>query len=602
MATVKYTVKDNWGSGFIGNMTVDGGTSGVHGWTIEFDAGFAITNIWGAEIVSRVGTHYVLRNASYNGDVSAGGSVTFGFQATPGATGGTAATGLTLNGAGEEPPPSLPTISVGDASVVEGNSGTVQMNFTVSLSKAASGPVTVAYATADGTATAGSDYVARSGTITFAAGETQKTISVTVNGDKVAELNETLALRLSSPSGATIADGAAVGTITTDEAIVPRITIADATIKEGDGGTRDLAFTITLSEATTAPVSVTYGTEDGTAKAGLDYVAQTGTVTFAPGETSKVINIKVSGDTAIEGNETLKINLTGATGGKIADRLAVGTIVNDDATISIANATVTEGNAGTSELAFTVTLSAATSGPVTVGYATTNGTAKAGQDYVAQTGTLTFAAGETSKVVRVQVTGDTAVEANETLKVNLTSPTGATIRDGSALGTIVNDDSATPCRRSRSPTPPRRRKCGGARLASFTVSLSAASATPVTVNFATANGTAVAGSDYVAQSGTLTFAAGETQKTIQVATIGDATVEANEGFSIVLSSPSGATLADATGIGTIVNDDVAAGPTLAISDATVIEGNPGSGAAPGWLSTSGNQIVDRPGIRCRSPA
>ncbi len=96
MATVKYTVKDNWGSGFIGNMTVDGGTSGVHGWTIEFDAGFAITNIWGAEIVSRVGTHYVLRNASYNGDVSAGGSVTFGFQATPGATGGTAATGTQI--------------------------------------------------------------------------------------------------------------------------------------------------------------------------------------------------------------------------------------------------------------------------------------------------------------------------------------------------------------------------------------------------------------------------------------------------------------------------------------------------------------------------
>ena len=82
MATVKYTIKDNWGSGFIGNMTVDGGASGAHGWTIEFDAGFAITNIWGAEIVSHVGTHYVLRNASYNGDVSSGGSVTFGFQAT----------------------------------------------------------------------------------------------------------------------------------------------------------------------------------------------------------------------------------------------------------------------------------------------------------------------------------------------------------------------------------------------------------------------------------------------------------------------------------------------------------------------------------------
>ena len=596
MATVKYTVRDNWGSGFIGNMTVEGGTSGVHGWTIEFDAGFAITNIWGAEIVSRVGTHYVLRNASYNADVSAGGSVTFGFQATPGATGGTATTGLTLNGAGEEPPPSLPTVSVGDASIVEGSSGTVQMNFTVSLSKAATGPVTVAYATADGTATAGSDYIAKSGTITFAAGETHKTVSIAVNGDKVAELNETLGLTLSAPSGATIADGAAVGTILTDDVIVPKITIGDATIKEGDGGTRDLSFTLTLSEATSGPVSVTYGTEDGTAKAGLDYVAQTGTVTFAPGETSKVINIKVTGDTVIEGNETLKINLTGATGGKIADRLGIGTIVNDDATISIANATVTEGNAGSSELAFTVSLSAATSGPVTVAYATTNGTAKAGQDYAAQSGLLTFAAGETSKVIRVQVTGDTAVEANETLKVNLTSPTGATIRDGSALGTIVNDDSATTLPSlSIADASAAEGSAATPGQTSFTVSLSTASTSPVTVNFATANGTALAGSDYVAQSGTLTFAPGETQKTIQVATIGDSAVEANEGFSVVLSNPAGATIADATGAGTIVNDDAPAGPTLAISDATVIEGNPGGGAAPGWLSTSGNQIVDSAG-------
>jgi chitinase len=482
MATVRYTVRDNWGSGFIGNMTVEGGSSGIHGWTVEFDAGFAITNIWGAEIVSRVGTHYVLRNASYNADVSSGGSVTFGFQATPGATGGTAATGLALNGAGEEPPPVLPAISVGDASIVEGNSGTKQMVFTVSLSQAATGPVTVNYATADGTAMAGQDYVAKSGTITFAAGETQKTVSVTINGDKVAELNETLALRLSAPTGATLADGAAAGTILTDEVIVPRIAIADASLKEGDSGTRTLAFTVTLSEATSGPVTVTYATADGTAKAGEDYTAQTGTLTFAAGETSKVINVAVTGDTVIERNETLKINLTAPAGGKIADAAAVGTIANDDARISVADATVAEGNSGTGTLAFTVTLSAAASGPVTVDYATSNGSAKAGQDYTAQTGTLTFAAGETSKVVNIQVTGDTAIEANETIKLTLSSPTGATIRDGGAIGTIVNDDTATP------------------------------------------------------------------------------------------------TL-----------------PSLGISDASVIEGNPGGGAAPGWLSTSGNQIVDQAG-------
>jgi chitinase len=482
MATVRYTVRDNWGSGFIGNMTVEGGTSGAQGWTVEFDAGFAITNIWGAEIVSHVGTHYVLRNASYNGNVPSGGSVTFGFQANAGTTGGTAVTGLSLTGTGEEPPPVLPTLSVGDASVVEGNSGTKQMVFTVSLSQAATGPVTVNYATADGTATAGQDYVAKSGALTFAAGETEKTVSVTINGDKVAELDETLALKLSAPTGATLARGAAVGTILTDDVIVPRIAIGDATVREGDAGTRNLAFTVTLSEATSGPVTVTYATADGTAKAGEDYIAQTGTLAFAAGETSKVINVKVLGDMAIERNETLKINLATPVGAKIADGVAVGTIVNDDATISVADATVAEGSSGTSDLVFAVTLSAATSGPVTVNYATGNGTAKAGQDYTAQTGTLTFAAGETSKVVIVKVTGDTVVEANETLKLTLSSPSGATIKDGVAVGTIVNDDNATP-------------------------SL----------------------------------------------------------------------------------------PALSISDASVIEGNPGTGAAPGWLSTAGNQIVDAAG-------
>lgn len=479
MATVRYTVKDNWGSGFIGNMTVEGGSSGTEGWTVEFDAGFAITNIWGAEIVSHVGTHYVLRNVSYNASVPSGGSVTFGFQATPGATGGTSTSGLSLNGTGEAP---LPALSVGDASIVEGNSGTKQIVFTVSLSQAATGPVTVNYATADGTATAGQDYVAKSGTITFAAGETQKTVSITINGDKVAERDESLTLKLSAPTGATLADAAAAGTIVTDEVIVPRIAIADAAVKEGDDGTRNLAFTVTLSEATSGPVTVTYATADGSAKAGQDYVARTGTLTFAAGETSKLINIAVSGDSTIEGNETLKIVLTSPAGAKIADGTAVGTIVNDDARLSVADATVTEGNGGTSTLAFTVTLSAAASGPVTVDYATGNVSAKAGQDYTAQTGTLTFAAGETSKVVNIQVTGDTTVEANETLKLTLSSPAGAVIKDGVAVGTIVNDDSTTP------------------------------------------------------------------------------------------------TL-----------------PTLSISDASVVEGNPGTGAAPGWLSTSGNQIVDSAG-------
>ena len=167
MASINYAVGNNWGSGFVGNMTVSGGTQELHGWTVEFDASFAISNIWGAEIVSHVGNHYVIRNLDYNANVLADGNVAFGFQATPGA-GGTTASGLVLNGVGDTRPPVLPTLSVADASIVEGNAGTSLLSFTVTLSQAATGPVTVHYATANGTATAGADYTAQSGTLTFA--------------------------------------------------------------------------------------------------------------------------------------------------------------------------------------------------------------------------------------------------------------------------------------------------------------------------------------------------------------------------------------------------------------------------------------------------
>ena len=161
MAGINYAVTSNWGSGFVADMTVPGGSQGLQGWTIEFDADFDISSIWGATIVSHVGDHYVISNADWNANVAAGNQAAFGFQATAG-TGGTTVSGLTLDGAGitpPPPPPPLPTLSIADASVTEGNAGTTQLSFTVTLSQAATAPVTVHYATADGTATAGSDYI-----------------------------------------------------------------------------------------------------------------------------------------------------------------------------------------------------------------------------------------------------------------------------------------------------------------------------------------------------------------------------------------------------------------------------------------------------------
>ncbi|MCF8533937.1 MAG: cellulase family glycosylhydrolase [Reyranella sp.] len=602
MASIDYAVGDNWGSGFVGNVTVPGGLDGLHGWTVEFDASFVISDIWGAEIVSRVGDHYVVRNAAWNSDVSAGGNVTFGFEATPGVD-GTTASGLVLNGAGDPPPPVLPTLSVGDASIVEGSTGTSQLAFTVTLSQAATGPVTVHYSTADGTATAGSDYTAQSGTLTFAAGETSKTIQVAIAGDTAVEANEALTLSLSSSSGATIADGSAVGTITNDDVAPP----------PPSGGT-SLDYTVVSNWGSgfTAEMKVGAGsaglhgwTVEFNSTANITSLWNAVIVSHV-GDHYVIRNETWNGEVAAGKNASFGFQATSGSGGTAASGFIInGVAVGTDPvpllpSLSVADATVTEGNSGTHELAFTVTLSAASTSPITVAYATGNGTATAGADYAALAGTLTFAAGETSKVIRVQVSGDIAIESNETLTLSLSSPSGATIADGAALGTITNDDVAPP---------PPSISIGDATFvegsaatpghATFTVTLSAASASAVTVNFATENGTATAGSDYVAQSGSLTFAAGETQKTITVAAIGDAVVEANEGFTVVLSNPAGATLADGTGVGTITNDDVAPPPplpALSISDASVIEGDPGTGStASGWFSTSGNQIVDSAG-------
>ena len=229
-----------------------------------------------------------------------------------------------LNG---QPPP--PDLTVGDASVVEGHAGTTALVFPVTLSAASSQPVTVGWATADGTAAAGSDYQAASGTLTFAPGETSKTLTVLVNGDRSGEPNETFVVTLSSPTNAAIADGQGVGTITDDE---PRISIGDVTKSEGRKNQKTLfTFTGTLSAAYDQPVTVSFKTIDGTATTGdNDYVAQTGTITFNPGETTKTITIEVKGDNKREADETFSLVLTGATNAEILDGTGLGTIANDD--------------------------------------------------------------------------------------------------------------------------------------------------------------------------------------------------------------------------------------------------------------------------------
>jgi hypothetical protein len=336
------------------------------------------------------------------------------------------------------------SLSINDVSVTEGNAGTSAAGFTVTLSNASSQTVTVNYATADGTATAGSDYSAASGSVIFDPGQTSKPVSVTVNGDTTFEASETFNVNLSGATNATIADSQGVGTITNDDA-QPTISINDVTLSEGNAGTTDYDFTVSLSNASSQTITVNAATADGSAlTSDSDYTGVGNTqLTFTANTTTQHFHVFVNGDTKFEPAEAFVVNLSGASNATIADNQGAGAITNDDTqpTISINDVSVNEGNAGTTNAGFTVSLSNASSQTITVQYATADGTATAGTDYVTGSGTLTFTPGQTSQPVGVMVNGDLLNEADVTFNVNLSLPTNAAIGDNQGLGTITDDDS-----------------------------------------------------------------------------------------------------------------------------------------------------------------
>ena len=334
--------------------------------------------------------------------------------------------------------------------------------------------------------------------------------------------------------------------------------ISDATaVTEG----LPLTFTVTRTGATSGSHAVSYATASGTATAGSDYTAiPATTLTFAAGETSKTVTVTTINDTVFESNETVLVNLSNPTGGAtIADSQGSGTINDNDvgASFVIANAAaVAEGTS----LAFTVTRSGDTSGTNAVNYATANGTATAGSDYTAASGTLTFTAGQISKTVTVATVNDTVYESDETVLVNLSTPTnGATISVAQGSGAINNNDAAPSFTISDASA------TAGSAL-SFTVTKSGSTALSHGVNYATANGTGVAGAQYTAASGTLTFTSGQTSQTISVNTTAGGVTSGSKSMVVNLSAATGgATIADSQGSGTI-NAPATNIPPVAVND------------------------------------
>ena len=199
---MNFAVNSDWGSGFTAAVSLtNNGTTPVSSWTLGFNFPYAITSIWNASIASHSGNQYAIQNASYDGTIAPGQTVSFGFQGAPGNVQG-GPTGYVLNGTPIGSAAPLPSLAIANASTAEVVGGKATMNFTVTLSAASTKPVTVAYATQDGTARAGTNYVAASGTLTFAPGQTQQTIGITVLDDGVVTPNLTFTVLLSSPASA----------------------------------------------------------------------------------------------------------------------------------------------------------------------------------------------------------------------------------------------------------------------------------------------------------------------------------------------------------------------------------------------------------------
>ena len=221
-----------------------------------------------------------------------------------------------------------PSISVRDAVVVEGNSGTTQATFVVALSAASSQSVSFSFATSNGTATAGSDYVATSGASSFAPGEVEKPVVVLINGDTVDELQETLFLDISNVQNATVSSNRGTGFINDDDG--PTISINDVTVTEGNSGTKAATFTLSLSGSSVETIAIRATTAPGTATAASDYNSIDSVVIFQPGTVTRTVDVGIIGDTNLESNETFSVNLSDPFGTSIADGTGVGTILDDD--------------------------------------------------------------------------------------------------------------------------------------------------------------------------------------------------------------------------------------------------------------------------------
>ena len=448
-----------------------------------------------------------------------------------------------------------PGFRIADASVKEGDTGTTNAVFTVTLRPAATADATVHYATADVTGHAGTDYTATSGDLTFPAGTTSGTVSVPVIGNIVVDGNRTFAVNLSAAVGADIARGSATGTILDDDVPQPlQFSAAGYSVSEADGSA---TVTVTRSGASVGTVTVAYATSNGTATAGSDYTATSGTLTFAPGVTSQSFSVPVLPDLVKESTETVNLTLSApASPGVLGSRKTAVLSIQDSAPQVLAFSSGSyKGSEALSAATISVKRTGARTGTVTVDYTTYSGTAVAGTDYTPVSGTLTFKPGVAARTFAIPILRDVQPESAETVLVALKNPTGGFLgAQHTAVLTIIDNDHMPTVQfsaRAYSVS-----EAGG--QATIAVHRTGDTSAAASVVFATANGTGVAGVDYTTTTSTVSFPPGAVSETLQVPVIDNGNGGPNKTVNLSLSNPQGVlTGSPAAAILTIANNDAA---------------------------------------------
>ncbi|MBC8767186.1 gliding motility-associated C-terminal domain-containing protein [Arenibacter sp. BSSL-BM3] len=450
----------------------------------------------------------------------------------------------------------------GGVTLSEGNTGATAFNFTASRtgSTAAAATTTFTVTSTGANPANAADFGGSfpTGTATFAIGSSTAAIAINVSGDTTVEPNETFAVTLSGPSaGYTIGTATALGTITNDDSDDMSMG-GNVTQSEGNAGSTTFNFTANRTGSTAAAATATFTvTGSGADPAnGADFVGGTfpsGTANFAIGSSTATITINVNGDTTVEPNETFSVTLSAPTAGyAVGTATALGTITNDDNDVMSmgGGVTLSEGNSGTTAFNFTASRTGSTAASATASFTVTGSGADPanGTDFVGGTlpgGTANFAIGSSTAAITINVSGDTAVEPNETFTVTLSGPSpGYTIgAPATAQGTITNDDSYIASITANDPTSTE----AGTTTGQFTVDLGTINTTgsAIVVNYTIATGgsNATNTTDYGTLSGSVSIANNQRSGLITVAPVDDELVEGPETVILTLATGTGYTLA-----------------------------------------------------------